>query len=190
MVLYLAAQYWVFSAKSLKREKKLPGEVDRPVVPGQPRLYTYEVRRLRAHKTCDIARFNHRTRLMPTAPTAETLLLCRHQVVAEHDHDPGAFTQGLLCKEGSAAGEERCSQFWESTGLYGETSVRVVDRKTGKVIQEQSAIDEKHFGEGLIEYDDEILMLTWRTNQGLAFDKHTLEQTRSFQTPMKDGWVR
>ncbi len=112
-----------------------------------------------------------------------------HQIVAEHDHDPAAFTQGLLCKEGADA-EERCSQFWESTGLYGETSIRVVDRNTGKVMQEQRAIDEKHFGEGLIEYDNEILMLTWRTNQGLAFDKNTLEQTRSFQTPMKDGWVR
>ena len=43
VALYLAAQYWVFTTDSLKREKKLPDELDWPAVPGQPRLYTYEV---------------------------------------------------------------------------------------------------------------------------------------------------
>ena len=50
VVLYLALQFWVFSAQSVKREKKLPGELDRPVVPGQPRLYTYEVGCLRTRR--------------------------------------------------------------------------------------------------------------------------------------------
>ena len=31
-------------------------------------------------------------------------------------------------------------------------------------------------------------MLTWQSNEGLAFDKETLEQSRSFRTPMADGW--
>ena len=122
---------------------------------------------------------------MPSA-----LLFRTRQVVGEYDHDPNAFTQGLFCKsDPHGPGEERCSQFWESTGLYGETSVRLVDRVTGKVVKQQSAIDKQYFGEGLVEYEDEMLLLNWRTNQGLAFDKNTLDQTRSFQTPMKDGWV-
>jgi glutamine cyclotransferase len=91
------------------------------------------------------------------------------QVVAEYPRDHKAFTQGILCKQEEPAllapkGEQKCARFWESTGLYGETSVRLVDRLTGKVIKKQSAIDRKHFGEGLVEYGDELLMLTWQTN--------------------------
>ena len=106
----------------------------------------------------------------PHAPRAAALThrgcLLSAQIIAEHHHDPKAFTQGILCKEEEpAAGEEKCARFWESTGLYGETSVRVVDRLTGKVIQKQAAIDRKHFGEGLVEYGEEILMLTWQSNE-------------------------
>lgn len=192
VALYFSAQYWVFTTDALKMEKPLLDKLDRPPVPGQPRLYTYEV----CHDAQPLSVPSGPVhRLLPffafaicaVAAAGATDAASSYKVVAEYDHDPNAFTQGLLCKPD--AGKERCSQFWESTGLFGETSVRVVDRMTGNVLQEQSAIDAKHFGEGLVEYGDELLMLTWRTNQGLAFDKTTLEQTRSFHTPMNDGWV-
>ena len=69
--------------------------------------------------------------------------LYSYKIVAEHDHDPAAFTQGLLCEEGSGEG---CARLWESTGLYGESSVRLVERETGKVLRRQDDIDRKHFG--------------------------------------------
>jgi glutamine cyclotransferase len=47
------------------------------------------------------------------------------EVVAEFPHDPDAFTQGLLY-----AGNDT---LFESTGLYGKSSVRKVDLRTGKV---------------------------------------------------------
>src|SRR5262245_60301183 len=40
------------------------------------------------------------------------------RVVARFPHDPEAFTQGLLWRDG---------KLWESTGLYGRSSVRRVD---------------------------------------------------------------
>ncbi|XP_048598066.1 glutaminyl-peptide cyclotransferase-like isoform X3 [Brassica napus] len=47
------------------------------------------------------------------------------EVVAEFPHDPNAFTQGLLY-----AGDDT---LFESTGLYGQSSVRKVSLQTGKV---------------------------------------------------------
>lgn len=37
-------------------------------------------------------------------------------------------------------------------------------------------------------YKNELLMLTWQTNLGLAFDSASLELQREFTTPMTDGW--
>ena len=64
--------------------------------------------------------------------------LYSYKIVAEHDHDPAAFTQGLLCEEGSGEG---CARLWESTGLYGESSVRLVERETGKVLRRHDGIE-------------------------------------------------
>lgn len=109
-------------------------------------------------------------------------------MVAAHRHDPEAFTQGLLCASGadaaaaSSTSEEDCAVFWESTGLYGRTSVRLVDRKSGKVLRQQppAAIDDQHFGEGVVAVGDELLLLTWQSNVGLVFDRRTLEPKREF----------
>ena len=61
--------------------------------------------------------------------------LYTYEIIATHDHDSAAFTQGLLCADldGARAWSESCEQFWESTGLYGESGVRLVDRASGKV---------------------------------------------------------
>jgi glutamine cyclotransferase len=42
-------------------------------------------------------------------------------------HDPKAFTQGLIYKDG---------YLYESTGLYGRSSVRKVEVATGKAVRE------------------------------------------------------
>ena len=46
------------------------------------------------------------------------------EVVSIVPHDPTAFTQGLEIHNG---------KFYESTGLYGESSVRIVNMTTGEV---------------------------------------------------------
>ena len=48
------------------------------------------------------------------------------KVVATFPHDPNAFTQGLVFADG---------EFYESTGLHGESSVRRVEIATGRVLQ-------------------------------------------------------
>src|SRR5215203_2188416 len=47
-----------------------------------------------------------------------------YQVITQHPHDTGAFTQGLVLQNG---------RLFESTGLYGSSSLREVDLQSGAV---------------------------------------------------------
>eukprot|EP01048_Picozoa_sp_COSAG05_P002471 COSAG05_NODE_102_length_19076_cov_21.766612_3_plen_289_part_00 len=122
-------------------------------------------------------------------------LVYTYEIVQSYNHDPEAFTQGLLCAGGGVddskvpPGGEGCKYFWESTGINGKSGVRLVERESGSVVKQNTAdVNSDHFGEGVVRYKDEMLMLTWQTNVGLAFDSETLRWKRDFTTPMTDGW--
>ena len=110
--------------------------------------------------------------------------LFTYRVVHEYAHDQKAFTQGLECSKEKPG----CETFYESTGLFGNTEVREVERETGTVLRRQSNIDRKWFGEGMVRWKDEFWLLTWRTNDALVFDSTSLDFKRQIKTPMTDGW--
>src|SRR5262245_21455708 len=74
----------------------------------------------------------------------------KFEVVAEYPHDPQALTQGLIYTGGF---------LYESTGRQGRSSIRKVDLKTGRVIQ-QRALDDRFLGEGLTEWRGQLIQLT------------------------------
>ena len=98
-------------------------------------------------------------------------------MVASHPHDTSAFTQGLLWFDGLV---------YESTGLRGESVLRVVDLPTGRVLQETAA-DPRHFGEGLALVGDQLIWLTWQAGTAGVYHWDTLEQTGSFAY-IGEGW--
>ncbi|MEZ4615852.1 MAG: glutaminyl-peptide cyclotransferase [Caldilineaceae bacterium] len=100
-----------------------------------------------------------------------------YEVLAEFPHDANAFTQGLLFDEGN---------LYEGTGLYGESTVRRVELNTGTVEQE-IAIPDEYFGEGITIVGDKIYQLTWREQTGFIYNKQTLEKTGEFTYPT-EGW--
>jgi glutamine cyclotransferase len=82
----------------------------------------------------------------------------RYDVVAEYPHDPQALTQGLIYTGGF---------FYESIGLPGQSSIREVELKTGRVIQ-QHPVDSRSLGEGLTEWRGQLIQLTpMRTRQNV-----------------------
>ncbi|XAR71694.1 Glutaminyl-peptide cyclotransferase [Bertholletia excelsa] len=101
------------------------------------------------------------------------------QVVREFPHDPSAFTQGLLY-----AGNDT---LFESTGLYGQSSVRKVALQTGKV-QALHKMDKSYFGEGLTLLDDRFFQVTWLDNNGFIYDRNNLSKFEKFTNQMQDGW--
>jgi glutaminyl-peptide cyclotransferase len=89
------------------------------------------------------------------------------EVVARIPHDPGAWTQGLEARDGV---------IYESTGLYGESTVRALDRRSGEVRQRVD-LDTAHFGEGLTIVGDRLLQLTFEEETLLVRDLGTLAET-------------
>jgi glutamine cyclotransferase len=98
-------------------------------------------------------------------------------VLASYPHDPQAFTQGLLLHEG---------MLYESTGLYGRSSLREVDLETGEVVRARQ-IDPRLFGEGLALVDGNLIQLTWRAGLALVFDLETFEPLGTFSY-QGEGW--
>src|SRR5690606_710004 len=97
-----------------------------------------------------------------TVVSNKTPIQYSFSVVNTFPHDVGAYTQGLEYHDGV---------LYESTGLNGESSLRKVDLKTGKVLQE-IMLPKELFGEGLTVVDDKLINLTWCTGFGLVYDKH------------------
>ncbi len=108
------------------------------------------------------------------APAVERL---RVEIVAEYPHDPAAFTQGLLWRNGT---------LHESTGLYGESSLRRVEPATGRVLK-TIELDPAQFGEGLALAGDGLVQLTWREGTALVYDAESLVQGREMSYS-GDGW--
>ena len=99
------------------------------------------------------------------------------KVVRSYPHDPQAFTQGLLYRDGF---------LYESTGLNGKSSIRKVNLETGKVLQSKD-IPPQYFGEGLTVWKDTLVGITWQTQTGFVFDLATFDLRNQFAYP-GEGW--
>ena len=75
---------------------------------------------------------------------------------------------------------------YESTGLRGQSVLRIVDLPTGRVLQETAA-DAQHFGEGLALVNDRLIWLTWQAGTATVHNRETLEHIGSF-TYSGEGW--
>ena len=100
-----------------------------------------------------------------------------YRVVKVYPHDRQAFTQGLQYVDGF---------LYESTGQHGQSGIRKVKLETGEVVQHQP-LDSRFFGEGMTVWKDTIIQLTWQSEIGFVYDKHTFKQIRTFTYP-GEGW--
>lgn len=100
------------------------------------------------------------------------------QIVAEYPHDEKAYTQGLLWADGG---------LYESTGEYGQSSLRKVDLSTGHV-ERRFPLAKNYFGEGLAMVGDSLLyQLTWQEQRCLVYDKRDFRQVGVFAYS-GEGW--
>jgi len=99
------------------------------------------------------------------------------EVVASHPHDRQAFTQGLVMYQG---------RLFESTGLYGRSTLREVDLVSGAVVR-QIRLDRREFGEGITVLGGRIYQLTWANQRAYVYDLDTFEQLRRFSY-RGEGW--
>jgi glutaminyl-peptide cyclotransferase len=118
-----------------------------------------------------------RTPSVPPAPASNAITRYTYEVIATWPHDPRAFTQGLIFRNGS---------FLESTGLNGQSTLREDDPKTGRVLK-QVSVPAQYFAEGLAVIGDHAYQLTWRNGKGFVYDADTfrLEQEFAYEG---EGW--
>lgn len=102
----------------------------------------------------------------------------KYRVIAKYHHDNQAYTQGLIYDNGI---------LYESTGLEGKSSVRIVDIKTGNPLK-FSALAPQYFGEGIALFKDQIYQITYKSQVGFIYDKNTLSQIRTFDYQIAEGW--
>jgi glutamine cyclotransferase len=100
-----------------------------------------------------------------------------YEVVNVYPHDAAAWTQGLAFAGG---------YLFESTGLYGSSSVRRVRLETGEVLQKR-AVPPEYFAEGLAVLGDRLVQLTWLERRGFVYDRETLEPEGEFGYTSQ-GW--
>jgi glutamine cyclotransferase len=92
-------------------------------------------------------------------------------------HDVSAYTQGLFFHNG---------ELYETTGQYGESSLRKVDLIKGTVIKREN-FERKYFVEGSCVYKNRIYILTWRENRCFVYDIDTWKQL-GYLYNSKEGW--
>ena len=108
---------------------------------------------------------------------AQEVPLLVPQVLNEYPHDSSAFTQGLLWDGG---------YLYESTGLWGQSSLRRVDLETG-VPETSVALDEAYFAEGLERVGDRLIQLTWQAGLAFVYDFETFELVDTLEYD-GEGW--
>lgn len=100
-----------------------------------------------------------------------------YQVVRAFPHDPAAFTQGLVYVDG---------HLYESTGLNGRSSLRMVDLQSGRVLQRHDLPGE-YFGEGLTDWGGTLVQLTWKTGTAFVYDRFSFALRQTLHYP-GEGW--
>ena len=98
-------------------------------------------------------------------------------IISTHTHDQSAFTQGL---------EMHNDFLYESTGLYGQSSLRQVDPDSGEVLRIKM-LNESYFGEGITIVNDSIYMLTWKQEIALIFDIESFDLVANLSYS-GEGW--
>lgn len=100
-----------------------------------------------------------------------------YQIVHAYPHDPKAFTQGLVYVDG---------HLYESTGLNGRSSLRMVDLQTGRILQHHELAAE-YFGEGLTNWGSSLVQLTWKAGTAFVYDRFSFALQRTLHYP-GEGW--
>jgi glutaminyl-peptide cyclotransferase len=118
--------------------------------------------------------------LAPFVPAADAPPSARtdgYKIIHVYPHDPKAFTQGLVYVD---------DHLYESTGLNGQSSLRMVDLETGRVLREHD-VPPEYFAEGLTDWGTSLVQLTWKSGVAFVYDRSTFAWQRTLLYE-GEGW--
>jgi glutamine cyclotransferase len=141
------------------------------------RSYTIVILVVLAVLAAVLIHMGFRPRPIPAPTVPSGLPVYTYKILNAYPHDPDAFTQGLVFEDGF---------LYESTGLEGKSTLRMVEPETGTVLKMYSLPDDL-FGEGITIYGDKIIQLTYTSRIGFVYDKTTFDLLREFRYSTQ-GW--
>jgi len=100
-----------------------------------------------------------------------------YRIVHAYPHDPQAYTQGLVYIDG---------HLYESTGLFGRSSLRMDDLATGRVLQ-SAPVPTQYFAEGLAPWGSTLVQLTWQSHIAFVYDRFSFRLIKTFHYGC-EGW--
>jgi glutamine cyclotransferase len=100
------------------------------------------------------------------------------QVIRTYPHDTGAFTEGLLYRDGF---------LYESTGREGQSLIRKVDLATGRTVESVS-ISLGIFGEGIVDWKDQLYSVIWHGGVGSRWTLKGFRHLGTFRYS-GEGWA-
>lgn len=98
-------------------------------------------------------------------------------VVRKIPHSTSNYTEGFFYRQG---------KFYEGTGMEGHSSVQVIDAATGRLLM-QHEMPPQYFGEGIVDWRDNILEWTWQSHTGFILDRISLREVGQFRYT-GEGW--
>lgn len=139
-------------------------------------LLTFVIFLLSSASACTLLTRQPAAEVIPAVPEPLAQNL-GYEILSTYPHDPTCYTQGLVINDGI---------FYESCGLYGQSSIRKVDPTTG-VVQAETKLDATYFAEGLVLLEGKLYQLSWQENTGFIYDAASLELLRTFHYQTQ-GW--
>lgn len=109
----------------------------------------------------------------PAKPTLDS-----YDIIHAYPHDINAFTEGLFYTNG---------HLFESTGLNGRSQIREERLEDGKVLRSVK-VDPRYFGEGIVDWGQEIRSLTWQGGVGFRWRRSDFARIGEFHYP-GEGWA-
>jgi glutaminyl-peptide cyclotransferase len=98
-------------------------------------------------------------------------------LVRTYPHDHSAFTEGLFFLD---------DVLYESTGQPGQSEIRKVRLKDGKTLA-RVRLDPRYFGEGVVNWGNELISVTWQHGTGFRWDRASLVLKARFSYA-GEGW--
>ena len=102
-----------------------------------------------------------------------------YTVKAVYPHDPKAFLQGLQYYNG---------KLYEGTGEPNQSTLRIVNIKTGEPEQKFLIKDPNIFGEGITIFNKKIYQLTWQNHKIFVYNLNDIMQPVDTLNWSLEGW--
>ena len=175
----LTTVFCIGSLAALQAAATVPHETEVRDEPAEEHCSARMIAKLQSDATDELVTPIWPTSLLGSTDSNSSLMPAhyRYRVINRYPHDETAFTQGLVFLG---------NRLYESTGLFGESTLREVDLHSGNVLR-LTRLEANVFGEGLTVLNNHLIQLTWKAGLAFVYEISSLRKVGQFRY-RGEGW--